>query len=173
MKICISGFTASGKTTIAEMLSRQLNIMHIHKSYKEYIKTEKEVTKFTEEASAEFVKAFDKEIAELAAKEENCVLSTWLSPWFIKDATVRIWLDASIDERARRWSKEYKTGVREARDFIKGKDESEIRSIKRIYGIDLNDKSMFDMCINTEKVGLSEAVNLISVLSLERSKKGF
>ncbi len=169
-KICISGFTASGKTTIAEQVSRSLNIPHIHKSYKEYVKSELEVADFTAKASDEFVKGFDNEVVQMAQSHESCVLSTWLAPWMIKDATLKVWLDASLEERARRWSRIYNKGFEEAKRMVNDKDQSEIASIKRIYGIDLNDRSIFDIIINTEAIGINEAAEIVCIAA-KASKK--
>jgi cytidylate kinase len=161
IKVCISGFTSSGKTTVAELVSEKLGIAHIHKSYKEYVKSELEVAKFTDNASDEFVKAFDDEIRKQAASAGSCVLSTWLAPWFVEDATLRIWLHADIKTRSSRWAKAYNIGISDAENLVSEKDQSEIKSIKRIYGIDLNDRSIFDMVINTEKIGPQECAEII------------
>ncbi|MCL4404802.1 cytidylate kinase family protein [Candidatus Marsarchaeota archaeon] len=161
MKICISGFTASGKTTVADLVSKKLGIPHIHKSYKEYVKSELEIAKFTENATEDFVKGFDNEIVRLASEQESCVLSTWLAPWMVRDATLRVWLNADHKLRAERWSKAYKTSQAEAEKLVYEKDQSEIDSIKKIYGIDLNDRSIFDLTINTGLIGASEASEII------------
>ncbi|MEM0154936.1 MAG: cytidylate kinase family protein [Methanothrix sp.] len=171
IKICISGFTSSGKTTVAELVSEKLGIAHIHKSYKEYVKSEMDVAKFTENASDEFVKSFDEEIKKQAAYAGSCVLSTWLAPWFIKDATLRIWLDADIGTRAARWAKVYKVGISDAEKLVSEKDQSEIRSIKRIYGIDLNDRSIFDIIINTGKIAPNETAEMICIAAKASEKQ--
>jgi cytidylate kinase len=161
IKVCISGFTASGKTTIAELVANKLGIEHIHKSYKEYVKSEFDIAKFTSEASEQFVKSFDNEIKKLAEESTSCVLSTWLAPWMVKDATLRVWLYASLEERAKRWSKNYKTDIKTAEKLISEKDQSEVDSIKKIYNIDLNDRSIFDIVINTGLIGPQESADII------------
>ena len=170
IKVCISGFTSSGKTTAADLVSKKLGIVHIHKSYKEYVKNELEVAKFTDSASDEFVKAFDEEIKKQAAAAGSCVLSTWLAPWFVEDATLRVWLYADIKIRSSRWAKTYNIDLSEAEKLVLEKDQSEIKSIKHIYGIDLNDRSIFDMVINTGKIPPQECAEIIC-LAAKASEK--
>lgn len=170
IKLCISGFTASGKTTVANLVSAKLGIVHIHKSYKEYVKSELQIAKFTDNASEEFVKKFDNDIKKQAASAGSCVLSTWLAPWFVEDATLRIWLHADIRVRAARWAKEYHIDSADAEKLVFEKDQSEILSIKRIYGIDINNRSIFDMIINTEKIGPKECAEIIC-LAAKASEK--
>lgn len=149
---------------------KKLGIAHIHKSYKEYVENELEVAKFTDNASDEFVKAFDEEIKKQAAAAGSCVLSTWLAPWFVEDATLRVWLYADIKIRSARWAKTYNIDLSEAEKLVLEKDQSEIKSIKHIYGIDLNDRSIFDMVINTGKIPPQECAEIIC-LAAKASEK--
>lgn len=170
IKVCISGFTASGKTTAANTVAENLNIPHIHKSYKDYVKSEFEIAKFTENASEDFVRSFDAEIKRLAGETPSCVISTWLAPWFIKDATLRVWLNASLEVRSKRWASAYKTSFEEAKKLVSEKDQSEINSIKRIYGIDLNDRSIFDLTINTGLISTKETTEIICMAAKASEK---
>lgn len=171
MKICISGLTASGKSTLAEELSKALGIKHVHKSYKDYVDNYSKLADFTDSADKKFANSFDAEIKKLA--DGNCVVSTWLSPWVIDDATLRIWLDASKPVRAERRAAQHKDGSQNSTATIERIDEAAINQAKRIYNIDIFDHRIFDIEVNTEKMSIMECASAISIIALERDRKNF
>ncbi len=60
MKICISGFASSGKTTLGEALSKELNIRHIKNSYKSIVKNDdRKIVGFLDDLT----KKHDKQVA--------------------------------------------------------------------------------------------------------------
>ncbi|MGC8649017.1 MAG: AAA family ATPase [Candidatus Micrarchaeia archaeon] len=168
IKICIAGLTASGKTTLGNTLEKELGIEHINPSYKDSEKTTDELIKFLENIKPKYVKSFDERIVKLA-KGKDCIISTWHGPWIIKDATIRVWLDVSEGERARRWAKAHKISIAEARKIVHIKDELTKRQFKLAYKKDM-DMTVFDLHINYEKVTMLEAVAIISMLAIARSK---
>ena len=169
MIICISGYTGAGKDAIGMRLSKALNIRHVNRSYKEFVKDHMDVIKFSEEADAKFSKNFDGEVIK-AAHAGSCVVTTWLGPWVIKDADIRVWLHASIEERARRKAKDLGMSTSEAISYIKKRDMSTAGMAKRAYGSSmLEDRSAFDVEINTEKVMPEEAVSMLSLLAVSKS----
>src|SRR5271155_5201617 len=114
LRICISGFTDSGKTTLGDMLAKEMNILHVTKYITDTYKTFKqEDTKkdhdstIRETANKGNAKPFDDEVTKLS-EANNCVVTTWLGPWIVKEPTLRIWLNASPKERVRRCSVEKK-----------------------------------------------------------------
>ncbi|MDE1856540.1 MAG: cytidylate kinase family protein [Candidatus Micrarchaeota archaeon] len=182
MKICISGMTASGKTALGHMLAKELNVEHITKF------TLESFHKATEDAKSKkgshldvvqaisgrkFAKRFDDELVELARSRKDFVVTIWLGPWLIEDATLRVWLNAPIDERAKRRAKDMKITIKEAKEMIEEKDRQNIRLFKEIQGVDITDHSIFDMELNTSKLSLSQMVSLISMLALSKEKKIF
>ncbi|MCL4363259.1 cytidylate kinase family protein [Candidatus Marsarchaeota archaeon] len=171
MKICISGLTASGKSTLAEELSKALGIKHIHKSYKEYVDSYSKLADFTASADKKFANSFDAEIKKLA--NGDCVVSTWLSPWMIEDATLRIWLNASESTRSKRRAAQHNEVGGSDISAIEGIDKAAINQAKRIYDIDIFDHSIFDIEINTEKMSIMECASAISIIALERDRKNF
>jgi len=177
IRICISGLSASGKTSIGEDLAKELNIMHITKeqmkSYKKFLNETKSGKRPLDEvADPKYAKDFDAEIVEFS-RGKNCVVTTWLGAWRIKDATLRVWLDASADERARRRAKEKGLSIGAAKRLIDKKDQMTIKSFKKVYGIDVNDHSIFDIRINTEKLNRKEITAMIAMLALGMDKMIF
>ncbi len=172
IRICLAGLTGSGKTSIGEELAKELNIEHVHKSFKDAVKDEKELLKMQRNVKEDYEKAFDKEIVRLA-KGKNCVVTTWLGAWFIKDATLRVWLNASKETRIKRLMKKYKESRKYIERYITEKDNSNVKRWKKIYNIDLNDHSIFDLEINTEKFTPREIVSIIAMVALAKDKKRF
>lgn len=177
MKICLGGFASAGKTTLGEALSRELNIRHIHSSYKGMVSNDDNavlglLNDLVAKRDRKVAKGFDADIVNESNKRD-CVVSTWIGAWMIKDATVRIWLDASQEARAKRRAGINRMSAKDALKFIKDYDAANIRYFKDVYKIDITDHSMFDMALNTERMNINEMVSAISLLSAQRDIKRF
>lgn len=120
----------------------------------------------------DYAKSFDNEVAEIAEKN-NCVVTTWLSPWIVKEPTIRVWVSASLDERARRYAEREKLDIKKATEMVKKKDDDTTKWIKEIYDIDVKNHSFFDMMINTEKLSINESVAIISLAVMLKEKSRF
>ena len=180
LRICIGGLSGSGKTTLGERLAKDLNIMHVTKRALEaYKKVEEDVKKtgdsqleMIQTADKRYADSFDKEVVEIANRTD-CVVTTWLGAWLIKDPAIRVWLSASFDERAKRFANDHRMTVENARDYVKKKDELTTSSFKDLYDIDIKNHSFFDMMINTERTSLDESAALISLLAMGKDKENF
>lgn len=172
MIICISGYTGSGKTTVGELLAKELGIRHIAHSYKDFASGKENVINVIKKADSRFAKNFDSQVVK-EAKKQDCVVTTWLGPWLIKEATLRIWLNASLESRAKRIARDKGMSVAKAKKYVMEKDKLTAAHFKRIYKIDLADHSQFDAEINTEKYKPKELASIIAYLSIEKSKRRF
>lgn len=169
--ITISGLTGSGKTTLGDRVAEKLNIKHISRTHKAFVQS-KDVIEFTKKATKSFEKSFDNSIVE-EAKGQDCVVTTWLSPWLIKDAQLRIWLYADLDSRIKRKAKEMDISSGKAKRYIIEKDMLNKKNFKKLYNIDIEDRYNFDAMLNTSRLNLEQCANLIIFLSLQKEKKGF
>jgi cytidylate kinase len=172
IRICLAGLSGSGKTTLGEMLAEELNIEHIQKSYKDVTRDEKDLLHMQKTVTRTYEKDFDKQVI-MMARGKNCVISTWLSAWFIKDATLRVWLNASHKERAKRLMKLKQKGKAFIETYLHEKDQGNVKRWQRVYGVDLKDHSIFDIELNTEMFTPQEMVEIISMIALARDKKRF
>ena len=159
MKICISGLTGSGKTTIAKILSKKLHYPLISFSYKNFTKN---IVEFTQKNinNKKLAKDFDKKIVELARKQKNCIVTTWLGPWFIKNS-FKVWLYASKDERIRRIAKREKVSLKKAKEYVEKKDSAAIEHFKKVYGINVLQHEDFDLIINTQSFSRNKIAEII------------
>lgn len=171
MKICISGLTGSGKTTLGAAISDELGIRHISQSYKNAAVSDAKLLKMLENTTARYALEFDENIIK-ESKHIDCVITTWHCPWIIKDATLRIWLDSDEKNRAYRLSKEKKKSIKYCIKYIRKKDALTAAQYRRAYHKDF-DLSAIDIRINSDAVSVSEAVSVISMLAMLRDKKKF
>jgi predicted cytidylate kinase len=176
LRICISGLTGSGKTSLGSELASDLGVMHITKaqtkSYSIFKSDKNKLSKNSREietANEKYAKDFDSEIAKLASTHD-CIVSTWLGPWVVKNATLRVWLDASLDERVRRKARQKKITISEARRYVMSKDRNTIDSFKKLYNIDIMDHAIFDIAVNTERLSRKDIISVISLLSAEKDR---
>ncbi len=166
MIITISGPIGSGKTTVAKALSEKFNLRHISagKVFRDMAKERKmslqEFSKLAEE-NPEIDREVDQRQIALA-KNGNVVIDGRLSAHLIKDADLRIWLKASIEERARRVSMRENISYEVALKETLAREASEKKRYKEIYNIDIDNLEPYDVVLNTE---LWDAENIIEVIT--------
>jgi len=88
---------------------------------------------------------------------------TWLGPWKVKDATLRVWLEADDETRAKRISGRDKMTYEEALDHVRKRDPGNVRRYKEYYGIDILDHSNFDLVVNTSHFNPIDAAKIIAL----------
>jgi cytidylate kinase len=153
MRIAISGKSGCGNTTVTTLLAETLNYAKINFTFRN-LAAEKGFDFWDFCKMAETDDSYDKELDKrqvaMAMAEENCVLGSRLAIWMLKEADLKVCLDASTKERAKRIFK------REAGDFqtrltqTKSRDENDTKRYKKIYEIDNNDTRIADLVIDTE-----------------------
>jgi cytidylate kinase len=178
LRICISGLTCSGKTSLGKELSEDLGVMHITKTITEaYRQFEKDnpkgrLERIRETSNIKYADSFENQVEGLA-KENDCVVTTWIGPWRVKDPTLRIWLNSHLDQRAIRCAKRQNLSLGAAKRYVLEKDKENIKVFKKLYGINMNERSNFDIEINTRRLSRKEIVSLISMLAIGKEKKRF
>lgn len=166
MIITVSGLYGSGKTTVSKLLSKKLGLEYFcagsimremaEKKGISLIEFEKKLA----ESDRKYDKELDEKQEEIASRGD-VVLDSRLGGWLVKDADLKVWLEAPPAVRAERSAGREKVSVKEARERIKERDASDIRRYKRYYGIDLNDKSVYNLVIDTSELSPEEIVNRI------------
>jgi predicted cytidylate kinase len=173
MIICVCGLSGSGKTTISDMLAKKLGIGHVTGSYKQFAKEGKALQSFVKKVKPSFDKDFNKRIIK-EANASDCVVSTWLAPWIIKNSTLNVWLETGFEERVKRKARDLKISLKEAKKHVIERDSIWPNHIKKELGIDIvNDHKVFDISLNTERLTKEQMVATISMLSLEKENKKF
>lgn len=167
MVICISGFAATGKSTLGRRLAEALGLRYlsggdglkmlaVERGYRpggqEWWETE-EGLRFLEERlrNPEFDKLVDSKLLE-AAKKGNVVIDSWVLPWLYRDG-FNIWLKADLETRARRMRKRSGMSLEEARRIIRQRDSESAELYRKLYGIELGrDYEPFHLVLDTSKL---------------------
>jgi CMP/dCMP kinase len=167
MIITIGGSIGSGKTTLADEISRAFNMQHVSvgKIMREMAKEKgMDILEFSK--YAEDNPSIDKEIdrkQKSMCHDGNSVVDGRLSAYML-DANLRLWLDAPLVVRAQRVAKREKTTETRAKKDIIKREESEKKRYKDIYKIDLDDRAIYDLIINTKRFTVEEIVSIVSAV---------
>ncbi len=180
--IIISGMPAAGKTTVAGILGKKLNLpvigggeilkeMAVDRGYKpggENWWDTADGIKFLRERETN--PDFDKEVdARLAKRIDrgNIIITSYTAPWLSKDG-FKIWLDAGEKNRAERMSKRDRTNIQETLKTTKIRDDENYKLYKKLYNMEFGrDKVPFDMVVETNSIPAEKVAELI----LEKLKK--
>ncbi|MBK5201493.1 MAG: AAA family ATPase [Spirochaetaceae bacterium] len=153
MRIAISGKSGCGNTTVTTLLAETLGYTKINFTFRN-LAAEKGFDFWDFCKMAESDSAYDKELdirqVQMAMAVKNCVLGSRLAIWMLKDAEVKVYLNASIKERAKRIFKREKGDFQTRLKQTKVRDDCDTNRYKAIYNIDNNDTSIANIVIDTE-----------------------
>lgn len=176
--ITISGLHGTGKTTQAKFLAQRFGLRYV--SAGEIMRNmAKSIGVSLEEFSkiAERDHTIDKQIDEAIiseAEKGNVVLDGRLTAWMAgKKADIKILLTAPLDVRVKRIAERDKKSFEEALRETVVREESEKKRYIEIYGINVDDHSMFDVVINTalwDEETIKRALELLVEAYLTSSK---
>lgn len=166
MRITISGPPGSGKTTACSKLSEILGLKAVvfGKIFRE-LAAEKNLSLVELGAIAEqdpsIDKMIDSRILDIARENEDIILESRLSAYMCsrnKIPAFKVYIDASPEVRISR------IGVREGETFEDAyaktveRQKSEAKRYKMYYDIDIEDRSVYDLIINTDDLDPDQVV---------------
>ncbi len=183
--IIISGFPASGKTTIAALLAKKLNVSSIGggdilkemAAERGYIPggndwwDTKDGLKFLKERerNSEFDKEADTKM-EKKIRDGNIVVTSYTAPWLF-NMGFKVWLDASHDKRTERMSKRDGTAQKDTAEIVTKREKENHKLYMSLYKIDFGvDKEPFDLILNTDNKTPEEISELILTKFKEKNK---
>jgi len=157
MLLTVSGPAGGGKTTFAEMLADALGFDHVsggdifRSLADERGYSLVEFNKLAEEDD-QVDRDLDRRIRSIAAERDDVVLEGRLAGWMAGDhADLRFWLDAPLEVRVARIADREDTSVETARAETTERADSEARRYQEYYGIDIEDRSIYDLVLNTAR----------------------
>ena len=90
------------------------------------------------------------EVARALGIEKGYVVEGKLALYMVKDADLKVWLEADFKERAERRAQADNMGVEKARGLLRRKERAERRGFMQVYGLDcLEQKESADLVVNT------------------------
>ena len=158
MIITISGQAGSGKSTVARLLSRKLSLQHYsmgdlrRKMAEERTMTLAELNKLGE--TQDFT---DREVDEYQRKlgeEQDGFVVDGRTSWYFIPGSVKVYLDARLADRAKRVfqderSTEKFASLRDTETALEEREKSDGKRYRTYYGIDVYDKSHYDIVVDT------------------------
>lgn len=167
MLITVSGPAGVGKSTTAAALADALEYDHVSGGDIFRSLAEERGVSLLEfnqlaEEDDQIDRDLDRRLRTLASDRDDLVIESRLAGWMAGDhADLRVWLDAPSSVRAARIADREGKTVEQARSETQARAESESLRYREIYGIDIEDRSIYDLSINTARLEPSGIVETI------------
>jgi cytidylate kinase len=170
MIITISGLHGTGKSTVGKILSEKLSLKYYStgQAFRDLAKENnmslKQFTDYVED-HPEIDQKLDEKIIDIAHKG-NIIIDSQLSGYFLKNvADFKILLTCPIETRIKRMVERDNSSLEGKYDETISREKSELERFKKLYNINLENneknKKLYDIIIDTEKLSVSEIVDII------------
>jgi len=170
--ITIDGFAGAGKGTLAKQIAELLDLKHFSASDVFYQVAEErglEDHELSEEAEKKIDLEIDRKTLERALNN-SCVIDSRIASWVLGDySDLKIRLEASPKERAKRIAEREETSVEKAEEIIEKRDKEDSKRYKKYYNLDLSDKTIYDLLIDNTDLSVKEQEKMVK----EALKKKF
>lgn len=166
IRIAISGHSGCGNTTATTNVGKALGIQIINYTFRDLAKDLGLSFEYIHSnASSDLIFDYltDLILIRNALANESIVVGTRLAAWLM-DADLRIWLHAPLETRAARINQresEKQASYEQTLYKTLKRDEQNKKRYLRLYGLDIDDHSDFDVTINTEKLTSTQVSGLI------------
>lgn len=158
MLITVSGPAGVGKSTATTALAEALDYDHVsggdifRSLAEEQDMTPLELNRRAE-TDDQIDRDLDRRLRTIARERNDLVLESRLAGWMAGEhGDVRIWLDAPLSVRSNRIAEREGKDVEKAREETQARAESEALRYREYYGIDIHDRSIYDLSINTARL---------------------
>ena len=157
MLITVSGPAGSGKSTLAAGLADRLGYDHVSGGdiFRD-IAAERDLTPLELNRLAEEDDQIDRDLdarlRRTARERDDLVLESRLAGWMAGEfADLKVWLDAPLDVRAARIADREDKDPEIAAEETRARAESEDKRYREYYDIDIDDRSIYDLVVNTAR----------------------
>jgi cytidylate kinase len=171
LRVLLGGLSGTNTTEIAKGVAVEFGLTYVHAGqiFREMATVRgislEELVEVLEN-KPEMEKEIDRNLVEAGMGDDVLVQGRAIGWIFPRDPpAVRIWLTCDLEERlVRVQSREHHP---RSPDNLLYMDRSESRRYRKMYGIELNDFSPFDLVLDTTKLSVSDAVDRIKDYILE------
>jgi len=164
IKIAISGKSGCGNTTISKMVASMLDLHFINYTFRSLASEHNMDLKTVLELAAKddyWDREIDTRQVKFARESSGCVLGSRLAIWMLKEADLKVYLNAAEQTRVDRIVKREGGSMLEVAAFTAERDKQDHERYLRIYGIDTNDYSFADLLIETDNINPQQITDLI------------
>ena len=157
MLLTVSGPPGSGTSTVATALATEFDLRHvsggdIFRSMAEERELSLEEFGDLAEENEEIDLRLDARLRHIAVEEDDIILESRLAGWMAGNhADLRIWLDAPQHVRAKRIAEREGWTVETAERRTAEREANEGRRYQQYYNIDVTDRSIYDIAINSAR----------------------
>jgi cytidylate kinase len=167
MLITVSGPAGSGKSTLAAGLADALDYEHVSGGDIFRALADERGVSLVElnelaEEDDQIDRDLDRRLRTTARDADDLVLESRLAGWMAGDyADLRIWLDAPIDARATRIADREDKPIGQVREETRTRTESEAQRYAEYYDIEIEDRSIYDLTVNTARWSADACLSLV------------
>ncbi|MEF8776682.1 MAG: AAA family ATPase [Haloarculaceae archaeon] len=168
MLITVSGPAGSGKSTLAASLADTLSYDHVSGGdvFRD-LAAERDMSPLELNRAAEDDESIDldldRRLRTTARDREDLVLESRLAGWMAGEyAVLKVWLDAPLSVRAARIAAREDKDVETAAEETRARAESEALRYAEYYGIDIEDRSIYDLVVNTARWDADGVLDLVT-----------
>lgn len=173
MRVAISGKSGCGNTTITRMVSEALGVRMVNYTFRNLARelgfSFEELCRRADEDPS-YDRYVDTRQVELAM-EGDAILGSRLAVWMLSEADLKVYLTASLDERARRIQQREGGDIAEVKRRTQERDRLDRERYLRLYNIDNDDTSAADLVIDTDEKSPEEVTRLIVAEAKRRAGK--
>jgi CMP/dCMP kinase len=163
LRIAISGYSGCGNTTAVHNVGKTLGLNVVNYTFRDLARDlDVPFEEIQKKAGESKVYDFLTDLSLIRASlQPRAVVGSRLAAWLV-DADLLVWLHAPLETRAKRIHQREKDSLYESVLYrTLQRDEQNRRRYLQLYGIDINDRSDFDIIINTERLTAEQVSSLI------------
>jgi cytidylate kinase len=166
--ITISGTPGSGKTTVSRLLEKKLGLKYIYSGdvfrdmAKKYNMSLEDFGKYCEKHRDVDQKLDDYQLEML--KKGNVIVEGRIAGWIAHRNSIpalKVLIDTDVETRAKRVVNREQGDAKKRKKEIVAREKSEATRYKKYYNIDLKDKSIYDVVIDSGNKTPEEIADII------------